>query len=247
MKRIHPYLCLLAAVFLAAQLFHSCRKADLAERITNVTELSAFHTIEVNGVYDIYLVQDNAFYVSVTGYPDELEKTEVTVSDSTLDIRTGHAGQFLHPRRENMTMYIHVDHLRRINIHEGCRIMTSGPLGYTNDEIGVVSDTKLAELDLELDCKTFYYWNNPNGTKMKLRGQVQELKLWNSGLGQVDASALDAVYVLCENGSLGDCRVRASSQLDYSISNQGNIYYYGNPPLIGAVGPEEGGKLIKGD
>ena len=88
------------------------------------------------------------------------------------------------------------------------------------------------EADLELNCDVFYYWNNPNGSYMKLRGQVDELKLWNSGLSQVDASELQTRYALVDTGSQGPCRVRPSETLEYSITGIGDIYCAGNPPSI---------------
>lgn len=246
MKRIKNTYLFLALGFLSAAFsFSSCSKGN--EPLTVSENLAAFHTIEIDGVYDIVLIQDTINSISISGTEKQIDKSIYSVSDSVLSISTGHAGEYLHPKNENMQLTIHISNLKRINIHETCKIISSDPIGHANDEIGIVIDTKLAEIDLNLACRTFYYWNNPNGTKMKLTGTVQELKIWNAGLGQVDASLLNSDYVLCENGSLGNCQVRALQKLEYSITNKGDIYYFGNPAEIVAVEVTAAGKLIKGD
>lgn len=247
MKRLKKIQFIFSGGIFFLLLFSACQKEPSYTKREISENLSAFHTIEIDGVYDIVLIQDTIFGIFISGSEKEVDKTSFIVSDSVLSLSTGRAGQFLHPRRENMQVDIHVKNLRRINIHETCKIFAPDPLGYGTDEIGIVVDTKLAEIDLNLACKTFYYWNNPNGTKMKLTGNVQELKIWNAGLSQVDASALHSDYVLCENGSLGNCSVRAQQKLEYSITNKGHIYYYGNPAEIVPVVVDSDGKLIKAD
>lgn len=232
--------------FLPALLLLSCGKEELPDTVQTQT-LEGFHTIDVRGVYDIALVQDTVNAITITGYEKPLGKTTVSISDSVLTLETGGGtGQFLHPKRGNTKVELHVKNLRRINVLETCSISTLNALGTGSDEIGIVVGTKLTDIDLELACKTFYYWNDPSAVKMKLRGHVQQLKLWNSGLGQVDAQNLQADYVLCDNGSQGECRVSPLQQLEYSISNKGNIYYYGSPAQITEVRVESGsGQLIK--
>lgn len=247
MNRLKKTFFFFAGGIFIALFFFSCQKDETNFEKTKSVNLDLFHTIEVNSPYDIFLVQDTFCGITISGSEKEIDKTTLTVSDSVLKLETGHAGQFIHPHRRNMLVYIHVPNLKRINIHETCKIVSEDPIGHGTDEIGVVVDTKLAELDLNLACKTFYYWNNPNGTEMKLTGNVQELKIWNAGLGQVEASTLQSDYVLCVNGSLGDCSVRANQKLEYSITNKGNIYYYGNPAEIVEFTVPAGGKLIKAD
>ena len=246
MKRLKNIYLFLATGFLSALLaFSSCSKGN--DPLTVKENLAAFHTIEIDGVYEIILIQDTISSISITGTEKQIDKSVYSVSDSVLSVSTGHTGDYLHPKNENIRITIHIRNLKRINIHETCKIVSYDPIGNPNDEIGIVVDTKLADIDLNLGCRTFYYWNNPNGTKLKLKGDVQELKIWNAGLAQVNSTGLNAEYVLCENGSLGDCQVRAAQKLEYSITNRGNIYYYGNPAEIVVGIHSSDGKLIKAD
>lgn len=226
----------------------SCSKNPDADFVTREIPVTDFHTITIDGVYEIELVQDTVCKVTMTAPPRVFEKNTITVSDSVLTMHEKHGGRWLHPRESNTKVVIHVNRLKRLDVHETCSIRTAGPLGHTTDEIGMVVDyAKMMEADLELDCGTFYYWNDPNGAHVTLRGRADNLKLWNTGLAQVDAAALTAMYVLADNGSQGQLRVRAMQTLEYKLTNTGNIAYYGSPPLINALGNTGSGQLIKAD
>lgn len=236
---------LLAGLLLAAG---SCNKDPDADFVSRDFAVDAFHTILVEGVYEIYLVQDTVCSVTMTAPPRIFDKTTVSVSDGVLTLHEKHGGHWLHPRESNTKVYIHVDSLARINVEETCNIRTAGRLGHTTDEIGlVVNHAKMMEADLELDCGTFYYWNDPSGTHINLRGRADNLKLWNTGLSTVDASKLTAGYALIDNGSQGAIHVRSLQTLEYKLTNTGNIYYYGSPVQVNALGNTGTGQLIKAD
>jgi hypothetical protein len=236
---------LFAAAWLAIA-FVSCTKEENRDALVN-RDISPgnFNTIEVNGVYDIYIIQDTVCSVEVEGIKKRVEKTSAAIHDSTLVVETSRRGEFLHPGEPNTKLFIHVDTLKRINVNEACHIRTRNAL--SGHEIGIVVKTRMMEADLDLACDVFYYWNNPNGSHLNLAGNVSELKLWNAGLSSVDASGLTTNYALVENGSQGECRVKATQTLEYSLTNTGNIYYYGNPPVVLPLAVSGTGQLIKAD
>lgn len=248
MKTYTAHICRTVAAALLVLGATSCSKNPDADFVTREIAVTDFHTIAIEGVYEIELVQDTVCKLTVTAPPRVFEKNTFSVSDSVLTMHEKHGSHWLHPRESNTKVVIHVNRLKRLDVHETCNIRTAGPLGHTTDEIGMVVDyAKMMEADLELDCGTFYYWNDPNGAYVTLRGRTENLKLWNTGLAQVDAAALTAMYVLADNGSQGQLRVRAMQTLEYKLSNTGNIAYYGSPPQINALGNTGTGQLIKAD
>ena len=106
--------------------------------------------------------------------------------------------------------------------------------------------SKLNEAVLQLNCTTFYYWNNhPCGGKLTLSGTVQNLRIWNFALMSVEAKDLTAYDALVENSSQGDCEVTVTGKLEYSIKNSGNIYLHGHPPQIVLKEKTSTGELIQ--
>ena len=227
-------------------LFANCNKDPDADFVTREFAVENFHTIDIDGVYAIFLVQDTVCKVTMTASPRVLDKNKATVENGILKLSEKHGGHWLHPRESNTKVYIHVDSLARINVHETSDIRTTNPL--TGNEIGMVVDyAKAMDADLELACNTFYYWNDPNGAHLKLRGQVQNLKIWNTGLAAIDAQALQTNYALIDNGAQGTIRVRALQILEYRLSNTGNILYYGTPAQFMQLGNTGTGQLLQGD
>lgn len=210
--------------------FSACKKEDATTPFTKTILTSDFNTITINGVCDVYLVQDTFCGITVRGFEKWVNTTTANVNDTNMTIETLHPGEFVHPSRENTTVYVHFKTLKRINANEVCHIRTTAPL--TGYEIGLVVTTKMVMADLALNCHVFYFWNNPNGTHLNLSGNVSELKLWCTGLSSIDAKELITDYALVENGTQGDISVRPTQTLDYSLTNTGNIYYYGNTPNI---------------
>lgn len=227
-------------------LLSSCKKDGSGEIVTKTITTNGFHTLNINGPFTVYLVQDAASYVSFEGEKKRVETCTAEVSDSMLTIDGKKSGEFLHPNEMITRVFVHIDtNFHRVNVNEDCKLYTQGAL--FGREIGVVTSTRSLEGRLELSCQTFYFWNNPNGTHLELIGFVNELKIWSTGLSTIDARQLTSNYVLIENGSQNECKVRCLQTLEYSLTSTGNIVYYGNPPAIVPNLTTGSGTLIKGD
>jgi hypothetical protein len=200
------------------------------ERTTQTFSPDSIHTIVIRGVFDIHFIQDTVCGISITGVPKMMEKTTVSESNGTITISNNKRGEMFRPGLENTTVYVRVKNLRLIKLEDASKLICDNPL--TGGEIGLVVEARYFDADLQFDCTTFYYWNNINGGAMKLNGQVQELKLWNTGLCSVNARDLQTNYALVDNGSQGDCIVNVNTTLEYSITGIGNIKYSGTPSQI---------------
>lgn len=209
----------------------SCRREDPYEGFVSKTyNYASIDTLQLEGVYDVILIQDTINKIVVNGPERVVNKTDLTNENGTLRIDTRGNGQMFHPREGNTRLYVHVTSIKLINIYETCSISTPVPL--TGYEIGVISKARTMDVDLKLNCTVFYYWNNPVGGRITLHGQVNELKFWNAGLARVDASDLQAEFAIADNGSQDNCSVNARQQIIYSLTSVGNILYYGNPQLV---------------
>lgn len=224
-KKIIPLFCIALLAALSA-----CRKGDPYEGFVSKTyTYASIDTLQIEGVYEIILIQDTINKIVVNGPERVVNKTDLKTEDGKIIIDTRSNGQMFHPREANTRLYIHVTSIKLINVYETCSIHTPEPL--TGYEIGVVNKARTMDVDLKLNCTVFYYWNNPVGGQIVLHGQVNELKFWNAGLARVDASDLQAEFAIADNGSQNDCVLNARQQITYSLTSVGNIYYYGNPAL----------------
>jgi Putative auto-transporter adhesin, head GIN domain len=227
-KNLNLLLVFAAAV---AVLTGSCRREDPYEGFVSKTyNYAAIDTLQLDGVYDVILIQDTLNKIVVNGPERVVNKTGLTTENGTIRIDTRGNGQMFHPREANTRLYVHVTAIKLINVFETCSISTPQPL--TGYEIGLVNKARTMDADLKLNCTVFYYWNNPVGGQLTLHGQVNELKFWNAGLARVDASDLQAEFAIADNGSQNNCILNARQQITYSLTSVGNILYYGNPQLL---------------
>lgn len=172
-----------------------------------------------------------------------LEKIHFSIDQQTLTLSNGNRMRWLYPETNKILIKVHFSHISRIVANETCLIESNSPI--VGDEIGLILKSKLNQADLNIQCHTFYFWNNfPCGGSLKLKGQCQELKLWNYALMQVDASGLFASIARVENNSKGNIQLRCLDSLFYKILGQGNIELYGNPTNVYDLGSSGAGKLL---
>lgn len=245
MKRTNKYLISVLSIFAMVTTF-SCNRNGDGEIISREMPAGNFNVLTVDGMFNVFLIQDTFCSVEFLGEKRNVDRCKAELLNGELVVSGSKRGEFLHPNEMVTEVYIHVDSLTRINVHEDCNIQTDQrPLA--GHEIGMVVDTRFMEADIEVSTDIFYYWNNPNGSHLNLTGRTDELKIWNAGLGSVDATQLTADYILIDNGSQSDCKVRCVQRLEYSLTNTGNIIYFGNPADIVPNLTSGTGELLKGD
>lgn len=237
------------AIISTAILFHACEGffdhfSDKEKTSEIEYSLNQFDSIHVMDVFNVFLIQDGTNKIIIEGDESIIKEVKAKVAENTLELTNEYSVKWLKPKSNDVNIYLHFDTIAKIKCSQTSLIQTKTPLA--GDEIGVIFEGKMVEGDLELGCNTFYYWNNhPCGGKLKLRGEVSSLKIWNFALMEVDAKELQTKGALVENYSQSHCWVKPDEKLEYSIHGGGNIYYSNKPDLV-ETSPSEGtGKLLK--
>jgi hypothetical protein len=204
--------------------------------------LEEFDTVTFNSSFEVFLIQGSENSIKIEGAERIIDEIDFTITNNILTIKNSFKHGWLHPSKNKVKVYLTVNQISRINANETCNIKSVNTLVGT--EIGLVFTGKLNEAALDLNCNTFYYWNNfPCSGKVTLSGNTNELKIWNVALMAIDAQNLVSNYVLVDNASKGDCKFTCIQTLDYSISGEGNIYVSGNPSTIIKTAESSTGKL----
>lgn len=217
-------------------------------KMSQHTVLSSFDIIEFNSVFEVYLTTDSIFSIKIEGHENTVKNISFNVEDSVLRVRNNARLKWLTPEDNRVKLYISSNHLREIRVKEMCYIETINTLVTDNLNLIIHPTPKLSEINMKLDCKQFFYWNNHQcGGKLTLSGKSNNLLIYSFALMSVDARALDTDYALVENNSKGDCEVMVRDKIEYSIRGTGNIYLYGAPKEIVLMEKMSTGKLIKAD
>jgi hypothetical protein len=223
-------------------LFISCGNDEEMSNVYYETE--AFEYVELDDAFNVYVEEDSTYAVEIIATEDNLLQINVEVENGVLRITDNRKNKWMSPENNRVEVYIKAPPLKKITAAEGCHIKSLSPI--TSNEFGIVFTGRVNEADLELNCGTFYYWNNhPCGGRLTLTGEVNMLKIWNFALVSVDAKTLTAGSALVENSSKGDCVVTVLNRLEYSIAGEGNICLYGNPEEVIENEVSSTGRLIK--
>jgi hypothetical protein len=212
---------------------------------TRVEKLEPFSVLELEDVFEVYLIQDSIFSVSISGMGETPEHISIIRKYDTLNISNHAKSKWLHPETNKVRLFVHADRLSSIFAHATCYFETIDPIISDQFSLLMSGETKLMEGKLNLNCNSFLYWNSHLcGGKLTLTGNVNSLAVYTFATASVDASNLTANYVHVENNSKGDSKFFVTTQLEYSIRGTGNIYLYGNPPEIILAERTSSGQLI---
>jgi len=236
-------------ILLIISLLYSCQKAQdcfsgAGKEIITESSLDEFDTLFVNDNFTVYLIQDTFNHIRIEGHEKFVNSTTFELKNNSLFLRNEYKCVFTKPKSKDISVYITIDEISRIYLYASSKVISEKEL-LNDSEIGLIINSKYNESDLNLNCKTFYYWNTHlNGGKINLKGQVETLKLWNTSLGSVNASILTANNVFVDTDSKADCKINVNKKLDCTIRGHGNVYYSGNPEIIILNDTLSTGKLI---
>ncbi len=230
-------------LILLLQILFSCRN-EFDERTRQVS-LSPFHTVVLNSVFNVYVTQDTTFSIKIIANGQVSDKVSAIVINDTLSISNNAKQQWLHPETNKVTLYITSNQPAQIRVNQTCFIQTINPIISDSFFLLMESPVKLMQANLELNCKTFNYWNNYLcGGRITLTGKVGNLTVNSFSIMSVDASNLIADNANIQNSSAGDCDIFVTDELDYSLHGTGNIYVRGNPKKIIELSKTSSGQLI---
>jgi len=224
----------------------SCKEKDClkssGEQKSEVRLLETFRKIDIYNYFNVYLKSDTIDKIQIEAGEKLLSNIETSIIDSVLTIRDLNACGFI-KGYDRKNLYISVDTLEEVVIHDGINLYSSDTLKFPSLKIKFLSD--IGHCDLTLDCNavTFQVWY-ASGDYI-LRGKTNSLyfDIETLAIGYAEELQANSCYVL--NNSMGNCSVNVSGQLRALIKDEGDIYYTGNPSEIIIEEHSGTGKLIK--
>jgi hypothetical protein len=223
----------------------SCEEQEYKEA-NYYEDLLPFHSVELNSVFDVYLIQDSIYSLKITADEAVIENIVFSIEEGILRIENTSNLKWLNPETNKVKLYIRANRLREIFPNETCYIKSVNPIISEEFRVVMGHHPKLAELDLEVNSGTLFYWNNHQcGGKLTVRGKTRVLNAYTFGYMSVDAVGLSADFAVIENNSKADFKVWVNDTIHCSIGGVGNIYLYGNPDEVLLYEQTSEGKLIR--
>jgi hypothetical protein len=210
---------------------------------TNRIETGYFKTVTINGIFDIFLVQDTACFVEFSGGSKVLDYTQAQNSDSALFLNNTNSCYFLRQYKK-IIVYLHFKDIQALYLHDPCSIKTTNAI---KGNMLMAVGSPLAEVDVELDNDNFFFYTNKStGGTYIFRGKCTNCTIWGYYASKIDATNLQTKTMNIKNFSIADYYVNVEEKLNVEIYNNGNVIYYGSP-VVQIDSITGSGRVIKGN
>jgi hypothetical protein len=216
-------LLIVSASFLAIScqelLFHE-------EESTREIMLKDFHYLEVNGIFNIVLIQDSTNKL-VIGGENNISTIDALIKGDSLII-DDHKKLSLNHAKNRLTL--HFTNLDFIKFNDPVNVSNLDTI--KADLLTVVAVGGIAEVRMVIDCNIFEIINHANTIGyFNFIGHANSCSISNRYGAAVFADSLLCKNAEIYNESIGSVRVNASDKIEASIRGSGNIYYRGTPVI----------------
>ncbi len=245
MKNIKTILLLLSALGIV-----SCHKGPICdcfesaglpteENRTNV--LPYFEQVIVKDNINLIISIRNTEQVIIQGGSNLVHNISATVVNNILTLKNNNNCDWLRSYKKSIiNVYVTMPRVTYI---------TNAGVGNVSGLDTINTDTlqvqTLSAGDINLNVNTLQIEGHLFGSgDLTLNGKTNQfLCTYFSGTGFVYCNNLNCLYTFISTTSTGDCHVNASTQLDASIYQKGNIYYSGSPLIHATI--KGSGALLK--
>ncbi|MES2777906.1 MAG: head GIN domain-containing protein [Bacteroidota bacterium] len=189
--------------------------------------ISGFKGVEVEGPFDVVLVQGSSFSVEIEGDDNLLQYIDIKKHDQDLEI--SEADGYNLRSKTGIKIRVQMPVVEDISVSGSGSVKSEAPLENPDKiEIDIAGS---GNVNLEVKSPRVDVGIGGSGTA-KLSGSTRKLDVSIGGSG--DCMAEDLLSEDCEVsiGGSGTARVYASVSLKGSIGGSGDIYYRGEPKNV---------------
>lgn len=215
---------------LFAFIFPSCdiRTSEYkGESIEKEIDIKEFSSIDVEGAFEVVLIQGDKEGLIFQGNEDLINKIEVDQNDDQLSIFLN-SDKNKSLQKNELKIFITLTTLDRLSFKGVGEIKNDGFLVLDKLEI---NGQGVGNIELNLDANEIITLLNFVGN-MKLTGSTEQLYLSNEGIGNIDAAELIAQNVEIISQGIGAVSVHCENELSLEVSGIGSVSYTGNPEVI---------------
>ena len=194
------------------------------EESTREITLKDFHYLEVNGIFNIILIQDSTNRLIITG-ANNISTIDALIKDDSLVIDDHKKISLNHAKN---TLTLHFTDLNYLRFNDPVNVSNQDTI--RADLFTIVAVGGIAEVRLVINCNTFQILNHANTLGyFNFIGRAENCSIANRYGSCVFADSLVCKNAEIYNESIGAVRVNASDNIEASIRGSGNIYYHGSP------------------
>lgn len=231
----------------AVVFFSSCKKenrCDCIKRtgdiITVTRSVKSFDRIFVEQNVNVFITENPVSEVIVEAGENIEPLIETVVEEGTLIIRNKNKCNWSRSYKKPLNVYIKTPGLKYIHSNGTGDIKGLNTITLDTFDVRIESSGNI-DLTVNNDRVVSHIYGVGNLT---LHGTTSEHLCSIGGASFLYASELTTNYTWIQSFTLGLCYVKTFGMLAYRIDDKGDIYCYGNPPIVEKLSNQGEGKLL---
>lgn len=214
---------ILSALILSSSILFLQAHNPALEKEKRIYEVKSFHSIELNGSYEVILTQAKDREVMVEASDQVHDILEVKVKKGVLTFRMDTKNAIL----KKTKVYISNPDFNEIHIRGAANVWST--TGIKGESLGILAS---GTGDVDLDVNVSHLETVIKGAgNVKLRGKADQSTMNIDGAGGIRAFSLKVDDLEVELNGAGSAQVHANKELDVEIRGLGKVTYEGNPKI----------------
>lgn len=201
--------------------------------------------IHISDNVNLILKQGNAGSLRVEAGENIISSIVTEVNEGRLYIRNENKCNWLRSYNKDINVYLSVADLDSLDYFGSGTISSENAISGDSVQISVWEGSGSIEMELDVEKSRL---NLHYGTvDFNIRGRSGVTYIYAASYGPFYCEQLNSKFVYINNRGTNNCYVRASVELGATIEYLGNIYYYGNPPVVHSNISGEGELISMGE
>lgn len=231
-----------------ALFYGSCKKENMCDCIKRTGKIEketrsikGFNKIFVNNNVHVFITQDTVFEVEVEAGKNIIPFIITEVSDSTLIIKNNNRCNWARAYGKTLNVYVKMPDVKSITSNSSERIESVNTITANRLEVEIKSSG-----DIDLAVNNYVVSSLiRNVGDLYLHGTTTNHVCNVYGNSFLYAENLKTNYTQLSTHSTGICYINVSNKLDCSIAYDGDVYCYGNPPVVNKTDTDKGKLYLK--
>ncbi len=217
-------------------LFSSCQKSDpidcfksTGKDITETRDASYFNKIVLEDNVNLVLTQSDDYAISVFGGKNVLKKVRTDINNEVLNIKNNNSCNWMRSFDREITVYAHVKTLNNIEYRGSGDISSTNTL--TGDSLHLNVWEGAGKVDLDVNLHRNYIFFHIGTANIHYSGNAYLSYISLTSFGPIYAENLATRFTYVTNKGSNVCYVNSNLRLEATITNLGDIYYFGDPEI----------------
>ena len=201
---------------------NATQKHSVSETITTTRAISPFTELEIEGVFNIILKQDNKESVQIESVESFQELVVVEQKGSLLKIGLRKNSDIKSDNKCNV--YVTLKDITNLKITSVGNVKCENTLKLNRL---MLDFSGVGKIDLDLECNQFDASLSSVGA-LSLTGSSQSANISHAGVGSLNAFGFNVGYLSVQHSGVGSIEVYAEKEISAVANGIGSIRYKGN-------------------